>query len=50
LVPPTLATPLSASFGWMQKPVRPTSSPARPSSQTSSVIEGTRETILARVG
>jgi hypothetical protein len=48
LVPPTFETRLTVSFGWMQKPVRPTSWSASPSSQTSSVIDGTSETIRFR--
>ena len=47
-VPPTFGIPFSAPCGWMQKPVRPTSSFASPSSQTSSVMDGTSETILLR--
>ena len=38
---------LTVARGWMQKPVRPTSCGASPSSQTSSVMHGTSETMRA---
>ena len=45
LVPPTFGMRRTAARGWMQKPVRPTSAPARPRSHTSSVMLGTSDTM-----
>jgi hypothetical protein len=45
LGPAELRDPADGPQGWMQNPARPTSWSARPKSQTSSVMLGTRQTI-----